>query len=104
MGCAIVSIPGLLRPFGLSFLLGVIGTGLVLRRKGSGILQMDSPLVLKQDGCIVIKRMVLGSSPDHELLLLGQNSALDEKLGTHLIGNQHVGVELLHLAPPSATS
>ena len=44
--------------------------------------------------------MALGSSSDHELLLLGQTSTLNEKLGMHLIRDQHVGIKLLHLAPP----
>jgi len=34
MGCAVVSIPRLLRSLGLSLLLGIVGTGLVLWRKG----------------------------------------------------------------------
>jgi len=104
MGCAVVSIPGLLRSFELSFILGIVGTGLVLWRKGSGILQVASPMMFKQNGCIIIKRMTLGSGSDHELLLLGQASAFYEKLGTHPIGNQHVGIKLFHLAPPSAAS
>ena len=63
-------------------------------------------MLLRQDGCIAIERMTLGSGSDHELLLLGQASAFYEKLSTHLIGNQHIYIYIYwnQVLSPGATT
>ena len=62
IGCTVAPIPRLVRSFGLSFLLKIVGIGLVLWCKGSGLLQLDLPMVFKQSSCVAIKRMTLGSA------------------------------------------